>query len=109
VEQCVSAAQRDLNRSGYRGAQVTDIRNIDRRRDGYRVSGTLVVNERGGGWNRDYNYRYGGQNYDRGTFRCDVSYGRVVDLDFGGLKNTSRYGNGYGYNYGYGSNRGYGW
>jgi hypothetical protein len=107
VEQCVNAARSDLNRRGYRGAQVTDIRSVNPDRDGYKVRGTVVVNERGGGWNRDYNYRYGGQNYDRGNFSCDVSYGRVVDLDYGGLKDSSRYGNGNGYNNGYGSR--YGW
>ncbi len=99
VQQCVSAAQQDLSRRGYRGARVTDVRDIDRKRDGYRVKGTLVVNERGGGWNRDYNYRYGGRDYDQGRFSCDIRYGRVVDIDYSGLKNSSRYG----------SNSRYGW
>ncbi len=102
VQQCVNAAQRDLARRGFRGTRVTDIRDIDRKRDGYRVKGTLVVNERGSGWNRDYNYRYGGRDYDKGRFSCDVRYGRVVDLDYSGLKNSSRYGNRYGYNNPYG-------
>ena len=69
------------------GARVTDIRSIDRKRDGYRIKGTVVVNERGGGWGRDYNYRYRGRNYDQGKFSCDVRYGRVVDVDFSGLRN----------------------
>jgi hypothetical protein len=86
VEQCVRAAQR-----GAYGARVTDIRDIDRKRDGYRVKGTLVVNERGGGWGRDYNYRYSGRNYDQGRFSCDVQYGRVVDIDYSGLRNDNRY------------------
>jgi hypothetical protein len=81
VQQCVNAAQR----SAY-GARVTDIRSIDRKRDGYRIKGTVVVNERGGGWGRDYNYRYNGRNYDQGKFSCDVQYGRVVDVDFSGLR-----------------------
>ena len=93
VQQCVNAAQRDLSRRGFRGARVTDVRDIDRKRDGYRVKGTLVVNERGGGWNRDYNYRYGGRDYDQGRFSCDIRYGRVVDLNYSGLKGSSRYGN----------------
>jgi hypothetical protein len=102
VAQCVNAAQRDLRRRGFRGARVTDIRDIDRRRDGYRVKGTLVVNERGGGWNRDYNYRYGGRDYDSGRFSRDVRYSRVGDLDYSGLKNSSRHGDRYGYNGRYG-------
>jgi|SRR5690242_20684743 hypothetical protein len=88
VEQCVSAAQR-----GAYGARVTDIRSIDRKRDGYRIKGTVVVNERGGGWGRDYNYRYSGRNYDQGKFSCDVQYGRVVDLDYSGLRGN--YGRGW--------------
>ncbi|WP_126175319.1 hypothetical protein [Tsuneonella rigui] len=88
VEQCVSAAQR-----GAYGARVTDIRSIDRKRDGYRIKGTVVVNERGGGWGRDYNYRYSGRNYDQGRFSCDVQYGRVVDLDYSGLRGN--YGRGW--------------
>jgi hypothetical protein len=103
IEQCVNAARSDLARRGFRGAQVTDVRSVSPDRDGYKVRGTVVVNERGGGWNRDYNYRYGGRDYDRGSFSCDVSYGRVVDLDYSGLKDSSRYG----YNNGYGNR--YGW
>jgi hypothetical protein len=77
---------------------VTDIRNIDRTRDGYRISGRIAVNQqgrdwRGGdrrygqGWGNDYrgwndNYR----GYDAGKFTCRVSYGRVVDLDFSGIR-----------------------
>jgi len=95
VEQCVRAAQR-----GAYGARVTDIRNIDRNRYGYRVKGTVIVNERGGGWGRDYNYRYSGRNYDQGRFTCDVQYGRVVGLDYSGLRNdryNDRYRGGYGW------------
>jgi hypothetical protein len=86
VEQCVYAAQR-----GAYGARVTDIRNVDRKRDGYRVRGTVLVNERGGGWGRDYNYRNAGRNYDQGRFTCEVRYGRVVDLDYSGLRGGYRY------------------
>ena len=101
VNQCVRTAQRDLARRGFRGARVTDIRDIDRKRDGYRVRGTLIVNERGGGWDRDYRYRYGGRNYDQGRFSCDVRYGRVVDLDYSGISDR-HYGDRYGYNGRYG-------
>ena len=81
VEQCVRAAQR-----GAYGARVTDIRDVDRKNYGYRVKGTVVVNERGGGWGRDYNYRYSGRNYDQGRFTCDVQGNRVVGLDYSGLR-----------------------
>ena len=85
VAQCVSAAQRTANRYVGR-SRVTDIREIDRERDGYEIKGTIIVNERNRGWNRDYNYRYGGRDYDTGRFTCDVRYGRVVDLDFSGIR-----------------------
>ena len=102
VQQCVSAAQR-----GAYGARVTDIRDVDQNRYGYRVKGTVIVNERGSGWGRDYNYRYSGRNYDQGKFTCDVQGGRVVGLDYSGLKNQNRYRGGYGR--GYGSAAGYGY
>lgn len=94
VEQCVRAAERGAR--SYGRAQVTDIRDIDRNRYGYRVKGTVIVNERGGGWGRDYDYRYSGRNYDRGRFTCDVQGGRVVGLDYSGLRHD-RYGYGYGW------------
>ncbi|MBT2133348.1 hypothetical protein KK137_03280 [Croceibacterium sp. LX-88] len=98
VEQCVNAAERGANRS-YRGnSQVTDIRNIDRKRDGYTVKGRIAVNTAGRdwrrgdavygrGWNGDYrgwnnNYR----GYDAGSFTCKVRYGQVVDLDYNGIR-----------------------
>lgn len=86
VQQCINAATQTARRYGG-PARVTDVRDIDRRRDGYRVRGTIVVNERNNrGWNRDYNYRYSGRDYDSGRFSCEVRYGRVVDLDFSGIR-----------------------
>ena len=92
VEQCVYAAQQGASRYSNRGgAQVTDIRSIDRKRDGYRVKGRIAVNTGNrnwrSGWGNDYrgwNNRYTG--YDAGKFTCDVRYGRVVDLDYSGVR-----------------------
>ena len=99
VERCVRAAESTANRYSYGGgARVTDIREIDRERDGYEIKGRIAVNQigrdwRGGdgcygrGWNSDYrgwNDRYRG--YDSGRFSCDVRYGRVTDLDFSGIR-----------------------
>ncbi len=88
VEQCVYAAERNASR--YR-AQVTDIRNIDRKRDGYTVKGRIAVNTRSnnwrGGWGNDYRgYNDNYRGYDAGRFTCDVRYGRVVDLDYSGIR-----------------------
>ena len=92
VEQCVYAAERSANRYSYGGrAKVTDIRDIDARRDGYKLKGRIAVNTRNGDWRRGWGNDYRGWNsryngYDAGTFTCDVRYGRVVDLDFNGIR-----------------------
>ena len=75
VEQCVYAAERSANRYSYGGrANVTDIRSVKSKRDGYTVRGRIEV---GGGWDR---------RSDRGNFTCKVRYGRVADLDFSGIR-----------------------
>jgi hypothetical protein len=92
VEQCVRAAEQNANRYSYGGgARVTDIRDIDRKRDGYEVEGRIAVNTRNVDWRRGwgndyrgYNSRYSG--YDSGKFKCEVRYGRVVDLDYSGIR-----------------------
>lgn len=99
VEQCVYAAERTANRYSYGGrSNVTDIRDVDRKRGGYKVKGRIAVNQmnrhwRGGdryygrGWDNDYrgwNNRHRG--YDSGRFTCEVRYGRVVDIDFSGIR-----------------------
>ena len=99
--------------NGYSRSNVTQINNIERTRDGYRVSGKLVVqdgwrgNDRGYGNDRydrdnryDRNNGYGnngygnqgygdnqgyGRGYDKGRFTCFVERGRVVDVDYRGL------------------------
>src|SRR5690606_10115176 len=44
VEQCVRAAERNASRYSYGGgARVTDVRKIDRKRDGYKVEGRIAV------------------------------------------------------------------
>ena len=92
VEQCVYAAENNANRASYGGrSQVTDIRNIDQRRDGYTVKGRIAVNTRNSNWQRGWNNDYRGYNnqyrgYDAGTFTCKVRYGQVVDLDYNGVR-----------------------
>ena len=98
VEQCVYAAERQASRYSYGRADVTDIRDIDRNSRGYTVRGRIAVNSQGRGYrNGDSNYGrgwngdYRGWNsnlrgYDAGSFKCRVEYGRVVDLDFSGIR-----------------------
>ncbi len=98
VEQCVRAVERNAQRAGYRFADVTQIRDVDDRRNGWRVKGRLVVegNRYRGGYNR-YNSRYdrydrrdrrGYRNRDRdtGNFTCYIDRGRVYDINYGGIR-----------------------
>ena len=78
VSQCVRAVERGSRRYGR--TDVTQVTSIDRKRDGYRVKGRVVVNDGyGGRWGRD------GYS-DRGKFSCDIRYGRVQDVRFSGLR-----------------------
>lgn len=79
VDMCVRSAQSAANRYSYGRARVTDIRNIDRKRDGYNVKGRIVVDDRGRDWRRS-------RGYDSGSFTCKVRYGRVVDIDFKNIR-----------------------
>jgi hypothetical protein len=97
VNQCVSSVERWASR--YSRAEVTEIRDIDRTRNGYRVTGKLVVQDGWRGNNRGYDHddrdgRYGGaygnrggydRGYDKGRFTCYVERGRVIDIDYSGL------------------------
>ena len=92
VEQCVYAAERNASRYSSGGnAQVTDIRNIDRKRDGYTVKGRIAVNAQNANWRRGWGNDYRGysnayRGYDSGNFTCKVRYGQVVDLDYNGVR-----------------------
>ena len=93
VEQCVYAAEQNASRYSYgrSGAQVTDIRDINRKRDGYTVKGRIAVNTGNRNWQSGWGNDYRGYNdnyrgYDAGRFTCRVSYGRVVDLDYSGIR-----------------------
>ncbi|MDE8651387.1 hypothetical protein [Novosphingobium album (ex Liu et al. 2023)] len=98
VAQCVRAAESTASRRSYGRAKVTDIRKIKRTSRGYDVSGRIAVNGNARGWRagdsrygRGWNGDYRGWNanlrgYDSGTFKCDVEYGRIADLDFSGIR-----------------------
>ena len=98
VEQCVRAAEQSASRYSYGRADVTDIRDIDRNSRGYTVKGRIAVNSMGRGyrngdsyygrgWNGDYRgWNSNLRGYDSGSFKCRVEYGRIVDLDFSGIR-----------------------
>jgi len=85
VQQCAAAAERTANRYAYGRARVTQIRDVDPRRGGFRVKGRIEVNglgrdRYGYGWNQRH------RAHDTGSFTCEVRYGQVADLDFNGLR-----------------------
>lgn len=90
IEKCVRAVERDARRAGYRFADVTQIRDVDRERRGWEVKGRLVVDgQRGYGYRYRDAYRYNDRHYrgsDSGKFTCDVRRGRVVDIDYRGIR-----------------------
>lgn len=98
VEQCVQAAVRTASRFSYGRADVTDIRQVSETRYGWKVKGRIAVNSMGRGWHDGDGYYgpgwggdYRGWNdglrgYDSGSFKCKVERGRVVDLDFDGIR-----------------------
>jgi hypothetical protein len=74
VDRCVRAAENQARRfGGYRFADVIDVRDIDRTRDGFRVRGRIDV---GGGWNRN----------DRGNFTCRIDGRGQPLIDFSGIR-----------------------
>jgi len=78
VSQCVAAVQRGSNRYGR--TDVTEVSSIDRKRDGYKIKGRVVVRDGyAGRWGR-------GGYYDKGKFTCDIRYGRVQNVKFSGLR-----------------------
>ncbi|WP_370516073.1 hypothetical protein [Novosphingobium sp. Gsoil 351] len=98
IEQCVATAENQASRYSYGRADVTDIRAVDRNSRGYTVRGRIAVNSQNRGWRRGDSYYGNGWNndyrgwndnlrgYDAGSFKCRVEYGRVVDLDFDGIR-----------------------
>lgn len=76
VDRCVRAAENQARRlGGYRYADVIDVRDIDRTRDGFRVKGRIDV---GGGYDR--------RGSDRGNFTCRVDGRGAPFIDFDGIR-----------------------
>jgi len=98
VAQCVQAAERNAGRASYGRADVTDVRDVRNTRTGYEVRGRIAVNTQGRDWRngdarygRGWNNDYRGWNtslrgYDSGSFKCRIERGRVVDLDYSGIR-----------------------
>ena len=78
VERCVRAAENQARRfGGYRYADVIDVRDLDRTRDGFRVKGRIAV---------EGSPRWGGRRADRGNFTCHIDGRGAPFVDFGGIR-----------------------
>ncbi|WP_417595006.1 hypothetical protein [Parasphingorhabdus sp.] len=81
VNRCVIAAENEATRRGR--ANVTDIRDVDRTRSGYRIKGNIRVDQNRG--------RYQRNSYsDKGKFTCYIEGNRVSNVQFSGLKYAGR-------------------
>jgi len=77
VNRCVRAAERQARRfGGWRFADVTEIRDVDRRRAGFKVRGRIVVED---------NFRFR-RNFDRGRFTCRIDGRGRPRIDFDGVR-----------------------
>lgn len=96
IEKCVYATERDARRSGYRFADVTQIRDVKRTRYGWKVKGRLVVDGARGYGYRDRYHRYDDRRYDygyyerrrhdSGKFTCYINRGRVDYIKYKGIR-----------------------
>jgi len=78
IERCIRVAERQARRfGGYRFADVTQIRDVDRTRYGWRIKGRMEVQGNRG---------YRGQNFDRGRFTCFVDGRGRPQVDFRGIR-----------------------
>lgn len=88
VQECIRAAERQARRWSGSRAEVYEIRDIDRERGGFEIKGRIAVRDgnRGRGYRGDYRRGYRNNGWDEGRFTCDWRRGRVVDVDFRGLR-----------------------
>lgn len=78
VERCARTAEIEARRrSGWRFAQVTQIRSVDQTRNGLRVRGVMEVQGAPG---------FGNRNADRGRFNCFVNGRGRPFIEFGGIR-----------------------
>lgn len=84
VEMCIRTAENQARRWTGSQAKVYEIRDVDRERGGYEVKGRIAVRD---GYRHGFrNYRSRGDGWDEGKFKCEIRYGRVVDLDYDGIR-----------------------
>ncbi|QZH74373.1 MAG: hypothetical protein JY451_11865 [Erythrobacter sp.] len=85
IQQCVAAAERTAQRYTGSRAEVYEIRDVDRERRGYEIEGRIAVRD-GYRDRRDYRRGYRNDGWREGRFECEYRNGRVVDVDFSGIR-----------------------
>ena len=65
---------------------MTDIRDVDDTRYGWRVKGRMVVDGQRGYRNSRYDRRYNDRSRDSGKFTCYIERGRVADVNYSGIR-----------------------
>ncbi len=87
MEQCIRATERRAERFSGSRADVYEIRDIDRERGGFEIKGRIAVQDRHhrGGRN-DYRRDYRNAGWDEGRFSCEIQRGRVVNVEFRGIR-----------------------
>ncbi len=94
IDKCVRVAENQARRAGYRYANVVDISNVRDTRRGWNIRGRIEVDGQRGYRDQRRGYRYDRRGYnsrnDRGSFKCEIRRGRVVDIDYSGIRGLNR-------------------
>lgn len=85
IERCIRATERYANRASYGRANVTNVYDVDRRNNGWRIKGNIVLEEQRRGY-RNRGYRGRNNGFDRGRFSCRIRNGRISDIDVDGIR-----------------------
>lgn len=103
IDKCVRVAENQARRAGYRFANVVDINRVRDTRRGWNITGRIEVDGARGYRDQRRGYRndrrYDRRGYDRrgynrggdvGRFSCEIRRGRVVDIDYRGIRGLNR-------------------
>ncbi|MEL7719780.1 hypothetical protein AAG604_13900 [Citromicrobium bathyomarinum] len=92
INKCVRVAENQARRAGYRYANVVDINRVRDTRRGWNITGRIEVD--GARGYRDQRRGYDRRGYNRrgdsGRFSCEIRRGRVVDIDYRGIRGLNR-------------------
>lgn len=94
INKCVRVAENQARRAGYRFANVIDINRVRDTRRGWNITGRIQVDGARGYRDQRRGYRGDRRGYNRrgdtGRFSCQIRRGRVVDIDYRGIRGLNR-------------------